>query len=170
MEPCTVSKVSLSNKEGIDYKIRPFISLRYWIDPKFEGKNKPFKKHDTDSGFDLFNVGPDIELNFGDSAFIPTGLRIELPEGYEAQVRGRSGLAIKGLTVHLGTVDTDYRGDIGVVATNTRQGAVIRLETLTRVAQLVVMPIPFVVLEQVENLENLTNTVRGEKGFGSSGV
>ena len=104
----------------------------------------------------------------GERASIPTGLRIELPEGYEAQVRPRSGLAIRhGVTIlnAPGTIDSDYRGEIRVLLINHG------LETFTiepgdRIAQLVVAPVSRIVWQQAESLEE---SGRGEGGFGSTG-
>ena len=109
-----------------------------------------------------------LSLAPGARALIPTGLRLEIPAGYEAQVRPRSGLALKrGLTVlnAPGTIDADYRGDVGVILVNlsdTEQ----RIEPGDRVAQLVFAPVTRVRWEEVEKLGN---SDRGTGGFGSTG-
>ena len=100
---------------------------------------------------------------------IPTGLHIALPKGYEAQVRPRSGLAYKhGLTVlnAPGTIDADYRGDIGVILINLSDQP-FTVEPGERIAQLVVAPYTRAEFELVEDLDA---TVRGEGGFGHTGV
>lgn len=100
---------------------------------------------------------------------IPTGLRIELPTGYEAQIRSRSGLALKrGLVVAngVGTIDADYRGDIGIILCNISNEPQT-VENGDRLAQMVVNAVTR--LQWVE-MENLTNTTRGTGGFGSTGV
>lgn len=101
-------------------------------------------------------------------AIIPTGLFIELPEGYEAQVRPRSGLAAKqGLTVlnSPGTIDADYRGEIGVILVNLSKETVT-ISQGDRIAQMVVAPYTRI---SWEDTQALTETERGAGGFGSTG-
>lgn len=101
-------------------------------------------------------------------AAVPTGLALELPEGYEAQVRPRSGLALRhGLTClnSPGTVDADYRGEVQVLLINLGQEPVT-LRRGERIAQLVVAPVQRAVLVEVETLGE---TARGAGGFGSTG-
>ena len=105
----------------------------------------------------------------GERALIPTGLTIALPTGYEAQIRPRSGLAPKhGITVlnSPGTIDADYRGEIGVILANLGDEE-ITLHRGQRIAQLVVAPVAQVVWNVVETLPK---SARGEGGFGSTGV
>jgi dUTP pyrophosphatase len=100
---------------------------------------------------------------------IPTGLHIALPEGYEAQVRPRSGLALKhGLTVlnSPGTIDADYRGEIGVVLVNLSQDDFV-VNDGERIAQLVIARYEQATLVTVETLDE---TERGEGGYGHTGV
>src|SRR5690625_601254 len=79
----------------------------------------PTKAHPTDSGFDL-HASADVIIEPGETAVVPTGIAVELPPGYEAQVRPRSGITAKTkLRVQLGTIDNDYRGEIGVIVDNT---------------------------------------------------
>lgn len=104
----------------------------------------------------------------GGRALVPTGLRIALPEGYEAQVRPRSGLALKhGVTLpnSPGTIDADYRGEIGVILMNLGQEPFV-VEPGDRIAQMVVAPIARVAWSEAEALDA---TERGEGGFGSTG-
>ncbi|MBT4100512.1 MAG: dUTP diphosphatase [Gemmatimonadetes bacterium] len=109
-----------------------------------------------------------LELSAGERALIPTGMKIEIPRGFEGQVRPRSGLALKrGLTVlnAPGTIDADYRGDVGVILVN------LSTETQTidpgeRVAQLVFAPVTRCEWQAVDELGD---TQRGEGGFGSTG-
>lgn len=103
-----------------------------------------------------------------DSAIVPTGLHIELPEGYEAQVRPRSGLALKHQITVLnspGTIDADYRGEIGVIIIN-HSDVPFSIEPGDRIAQLV-----FSKYERAEfiEVEELSETERGEGGFGHTG-
>ncbi len=136
-----------------------------------EGLQLPAYESEDPSGMDLLAALPaegEIVLAPGARALIPSGLAIELPRGFEAQIRPRSGLALhEGVTVlnSPGTVDADYRGEIGVILINfgtkpfvVRRGA--------RIAQLVVCPVVRVALIAGERL---TASVRGSNGFGSTG-
>jgi dUTP pyrophosphatase len=109
-----------------------------------------------------------VTLDPGKRAMIPTGIRIALPEGYEAQVRPRSGLAAKfgvAMVNAPGTIDSDYRGEIKVILINLGQEAV-RFEIGDRVAQLVIAPVTRAEWEIVSSLDE---TERGTGGFGSTG-
>jgi len=100
---------------------------------------------------------------------IPTGLKIEIPDGYEAQVRPRSGLAVKsGLTIlnSPGTIDSDYRGELEVILVNLGVENVV-IKDGHRIAQLVTAPVCRVIIEEADTLEE---TKRGGAGFGSTGV
>jgi len=110
-----------------------------------------------------------ITLEPGQRRLIPTGLKIALPTGYEAQVRPRSGLAYKhGITVlnSPGTIDADYRGDVGVILINHGSES-FTIENGERIAQLIIAK--FVQIDWDEVLD-LSSTSRGEGGFGSTGV
>src|SRR5690625_7042344 len=79
----------------------------------------PTKAHPTDSGFDLYASAEDVIIEPGETVVVPTGIAVELPKGFEAQVRPRSGITAKTkLRVQLGTIDQDYRGEIGVIVDN----------------------------------------------------
>lgn len=102
-------------------------------------------------------------------ALIPTGLYIELPDGYEAQVRPRSGLALKkGVTVlnSPGTIDSDYRGEIKVIMINLSNETTV-INTGERIAQLIISKFEKVIFKEVDELNE---TERGEGGFGHTGV
>jgi dUTP pyrophosphatase len=122
------------------------------------------------AGMDLrANLVEPIELKPLERAIVKTGLFIELPIGYEAQVRPRSGLAAKkGITVlnSPGTVDADYRGEIGVILVNLSNENFV-VENGERIAQLIIAK-----HERAEwiSVEELSETSRGEGGFGSTGV
>ena len=122
------------------------------------------------AGMDLrANLDAPVVLRPLERRLIPTGLRIALPEGYEAQVRPRSGLALKkGITVlnTPGTVDADYRGEVGVILINLSQEDFV-VEDGERIAQMVIAR-----HEQAELVEVsvLSDTERGAGGFGHSGV
>lgn len=109
-----------------------------------------------------------IHLKPLERALVPTGLFIELPQGFEAQVRPRSGLALKqGITClnSPGTIDSDYRGEIKVILINLSNEVQI-ISTGDRIAQLVIGALPVATLVQVASLEE---TARGEGGFGHTG-
>lgn len=122
------------------------------------------------AGMDLYAALPEpLTLLPGARALVSTGIRIALPDGYEAQVRPRSGLALRlglGLLNAPGTIDCDYRGLVSVILVNWGQEPV----TLTRgdrVAQLVIAPVVRVAWQETETL---TETERSTGGFGSTGV
>ncbi|WP_038035765.1 dUTP diphosphatase [Thermopetrobacter sp. TC1] len=110
-----------------------------------------------------------LELAPGARALIPTGIAIALPEGFEAQVRPRSGLALKhGITClnAPGTIDSDYRGEIGVILANLGEAPFV-VKRGMRIAQLVIAPVTRACWAEVDDLDA---TVRGSGGFGSSGT
>lgn len=109
-----------------------------------------------------------ITLQPGERALVPTGLRVEIPDGYEIQVRPRSGLALKhGITLPNapGTIDSDYRGPLGVIVLNAGQEA-FEIGHGDRIAQLVVAPVIQARFEMADSLQELQ---RGSGGFGSTG-
>ena len=110
-----------------------------------------------------------VILQPGERALIPTGLYMEFDAGYEVQLRARSGLAVKhgiGLVNGVGTIDSDYRGEIKVALINLGQEA-FAVNNGERIAQMVISP---VVQAEIEPAEMLTETERGSGGFGSTGV
>jgi dUTP pyrophosphatase len=123
------------------------------------------------AGMDLIAaIIGDIVLAPMERVLIPTGFIMALPEGYEAQIRPRSGLSYKhGITVlnTPGTIDADYRGEIKVLLINLGQEP-FTITAGMRVAQMVIAPYVKASLHQVDNV--VTDTIRGEKGFGSTGV
>jgi dUTP pyrophosphatase len=132
----------------------------------------PLPSYETSGsvGMDLAAaVGDEVVLDPGARALIPCGFHLALPPGYEAQVRPRSGLAVKygiSLVNTPGTIDSDYRGEVKVPVVN--HGA--EPFTVTRgmrIAQMIVMPVPRVTLVEVSELPE---TERGEGGFGHTGV
>ena len=113
-------------------------------------------------------IASPLTLAPGERALVPTGFRVEIPTGFEGQVRPRSGLALRhGVTVlnGPGTIDSDYRGEVGVILIN--QGAEpFRLERGERMAQLLIQRVEGV---EWEEAEELAGSERGEGGFGSTG-
>jgi dUTP pyrophosphatase len=127
----------------------------------------PAYAHAGDAGLDLFSAQQAC-LGPGEARCISTGISIELPAGTEAQVRPRSGLALKhGVTVlnAPGTVDEGYRGEVGVILVNHGREE-FRIEKGMKIAQMVVKP---VIAVRVEESRELSDTSRGEGGFGSTG-
>lgn len=128
----------------------------------------PRYAHPGDAGMDLCAIAP-CRIEPGQTALVATGLAIALPPSTEAQVRPRSGLALKhGLTVlnSPGTVDPGYRGELKVILINHGQEA-FEITPGMRIAQLVICPVLYATVEAVEDLDD---TVRGSGGFGSSGM
>lgn len=122
------------------------------------------------AGMDIRAFVPsDIKIKPGEVKLVPTGLYLEIPKGYEIQVRARSGLALKnsiGVANGIGTIDSDYRGELCVILVNFGQNEFV-VKNGDRIAQMVLNkyePIEFVVDEE------LSSTERGEGGFGSSGI
>jgi dUTP pyrophosphatase len=125
------------------------------------------------AGLDLLAaVDADVMLAPGQRALIPTGLVIALPAGYEAQVRPRSGLALKhGITVlnSPGTVDADYRGEVKVILANLG-GEDFEITRGMRIAQMVVAPVTRLAWNEVAHETDLPSSERGAGGFGSTGT
>ena len=129
----------------------------------------PSYQSDGSSGLDLCAaVNNNLTLQPGDIKLIPTGLSISLPEGYEAQIRPRSGLALKhglGFVNAPGTIDADYRGEIGVIAINWGKKP-LTIKRGERIAQMVIHTVSRAIVEEVNELDT---TQRGKGGFGHSG-
>ena len=133
---------------------------------KLDSSAVPFSyTREGDACMDMFALA-DMVLQAGMTAIIPTGIAVEIPEGYEGIVRGRSGLASKGIQAHLGTIDSAYRGDVGIIITNT-SNTPFEVKAGMRLAQFTIKPVYKIQLIEVETL---TNTERATSGFGSSGV
>ncbi len=134
-----------------------------------EGLDLPSYETAGAAGMDLrAAVGEPVTLASGERLLVPTGLAIELPAGHEAQVRPRSGLSIKhGITVinAPGTIDEDYRGEVKVPLVNLGDEP-FEIERGMRIAQMVVAPVMQVAVEEVAEM---SDTERGQGGFGSTG-
>lgn len=127
----------------------------------------PAKAHADDAAFDL-RSRQDMTIPVNKSTLVPTGVFIELPVNYEAQVRPRSGLALKHnitLTNSPGTIDAGYRGEVGVIMFNHGPEEFI-IKRGDRIAQMVIAELPQVELQIVDSLNS---SDRGEGGFGSTG-
>ncbi|MEL7352942.1 MAG: dUTP diphosphatase [Cyanobacteria bacterium P01_A01_bin.116] len=128
----------------------------------------PRYEHADDSGLDLFAIAPHTILP-GDTALVPTGIAIELPLGTEAQIRPRSGLALKHAITLVntpGTIDAGYRGEIGVIVINHGKQPFEVLKGM-KIAQMVIAP---VIRAELEEVEQLSESLRGGGGFGSTGL
>ena len=121
------------------------------------------------AGMDLYaNIDQPIVLKPLDRVLIPTGLYISVPEGYEAQIRARSGMALKhGMTLAngIGTIDSDYRGEVGVILVNLSNEEYV-INKGDRIAQLVIAKYEKIEFEEVDFLDE---TERGSGGFGHTG-
>lgn len=139
--------------------------------PHFEGLQLPAYETAGSAGMDVRAAVPEGEpmvLAPGARAMVPTGLSVAIPQGYEIQVRPRSGLAAKhGLTClnTPGTIDSDYRGEIKVILVNLGQDA-FTIQRGERIAQLVLAPVTRLAWQAVDSLDE---TERGAGGFGSTG-
>jgi len=147
----------------------PHIKLKIKRLPNGSGLPLPEYHSEHASGMDLMAaVDADVVLGHGERRLVPTGIAVEVPPGYEAQVRPRSGLALKhgvSLVNTPGTIDADYRGEIGVILVN------LGAEPFTvrrgdRIAQMVICP---VVRAEVVEVEALSDTERDDGGFGHTG-
>jgi dUTP pyrophosphatase len=150
--------------EGIKVGVRP-------LDHFDDDLGFPFYQTAMSSGMDVcacLGKGNSIELKPFETVLIPTGLSFQIPKGYEIQVRPRSGLSLKtGLRIpnSPGTIDADYRGECKVIIQNVSQKTE-RIEHGLRIAQFVLAAVDQAVLVQ---FEQLSETQRGEQGFGSTG-
>jgi dUTP pyrophosphatase len=136
------------------------------LDP---GLPPPAYAHEGDAGMDLY-AAADVTLQPFERALVPTGIAVAIPEGYAGFVQPRSGLAIKrGLSLvnTPGLIDSHYRGEIKVIAINLDATLPIHIERGEKVAQFVIQAVEKALLEEVDQLDV---TVRGEGGFGSTGV
>src|SRR5690625_2679300 len=168
-------------------KIKPRVGFKRLSDDA----TIPTKAHPTDSGFDLY-ASEDVIIEPGDTADVKTGIAVELPPGYEAQVRPRSGItANTKLRVQLGTIDNGYTGEIGVIVDNIKQRGERKFSSFwtidsikthdtelfydmtylirkgDRIAQLVIQRLPETVAVEIDEFSE--DSERGAGGFGSSG-
>ena len=146
------------------------LKVKVKVLPHGEGLPLPSYATPMSAGMDLrAAIDSVVKIEPRQRALIPTGIAIEIPEGYEGQVRPRSGLALKkGITLanSPGTIDADYRGELKVILINLGQETV-EIKRGDRIAQLVIAP---VVQAQIEVSHTLSETDRGDGGFGSTGT
>lgn len=154
---------------------------------KSQNEQPLFKKHLTDAGWDL-RANETVEIPPGESRLVGTGIHMAIPEGYYGKIADRSGMAVEGVTTRAGVIDSDYRGEVKVLLKNEApayridisetegisifddiEGNTVIIQPGERIAQLIIHKIsidPFVEVDEVEDLEI---TARGDGGFGSSG-
>jgi len=147
-------KINITNKVPINITLEENIEL-----PTYATENS--------SGVDI-RAKVDLKINSGQTKVIPTGIKVAIPEGFEIQIRGRSGLAAKhGLMIANapGTIDADYRGEIGVIIHNS--GGDFFVKKGERIAQMVLCPVYQMKFRVVKELDE---TKRGSGGFGSTGI
>ena len=131
-----------------------------------EGAKVPKQAHEEDAGFDLIALD-DILIEGGEIETIPTGLAFEIPRGHYGQIKSRSSLALKGLSVDGGVIDRGFRGEVKVILCNRNKEGRIKISKGEKIAQIIfprVLTAPL-----VEKKEDLSDTERGIFGFGSSG-
>ncbi|MEC7695037.1 MAG: dUTP diphosphatase [Candidatus Thermoplasmatota archaeon] len=129
----------------------------------------PTRGSENAAGWDLYAL-EESSVDFRKSVKVRTGLHVAIPEGFEGQVRARSSLGAKGLILphSIGTIDSDYRGELFVLMTWIGDSDSYTIKSGERIAQLLISPVPDVSFKEV-GLEELSETVRGSGGFGSTG-
>ncbi|MEM5832108.1 MAG: dUTP diphosphatase [Candidatus Aenigmatarchaeota archaeon] len=130
-----------------------------------ESAKLPERKRVGDAGLDLYCI-ESFEINPKEIKLVSTGIAVEIPKGYVGIIKDRSGLAIKGLHVLAGVVDENYRGEVKVVLINLGDEK-LSIEKNSRIAQLLI--IPYLNCDVIE-VNELSESNRGEKGFGSTGI
>jgi dUTP pyrophosphatase len=165
-EETTQKKTFRRNKK---FKRKFHVEVKYFYDGEDKEQFMPEYKTSPAAGCDIRNAGPDLVLKPGDFApLVPSGIGIKIPLGFEAQVRPRSGLGSQGLMITNtpGTIDADYRGEIGVCLINLSQEDFV-INDGERIAQLVIARHEQGDFELVEELDE---TERGAGGYGHTGV
>lgn len=128
-------------------------------------QHKPFKKHNSDAGFDIF-ADEDVLLPIGSYAIVKTCLKVAIPEGYVGILKSRSGLACEhGVETGAGVIDSSYRGYIAVKLFNNSDKPYI-VKKDDKITQLLILPVNITEFEEVDSLDE---TQRGSDGFGSTG-
>ncbi len=145
-------------------------NIGIWLDTEtYPDLKMPLRAHTTDAGSDIHSA-EDLFLEVGERVLVHTGVYLQMREGWECQVRPRSGLALKnGITVlnSPGTIDADYRGEVCVILYNSSEED-FEINKGDRIAQLVFKQVPQVALTRLT--EKPGGSKRGEAGFGSSGI
>lgn len=126
----------------------------------------PIYAHDSDAGADIYSI-EDYKISPHSTIIVKTGLKVAIPKGYEIQIRPRSGLSLKTplrIANTPGTIDAEYRGEIGVIVENTGN-LTQTINKGDKIAQMVIMPVPMIKWEETTELDS---TTRGEGGYGST--
>ena len=130
----------------------------------------PTYAKEGDAGMDIYSV-EDVIIPAGETRIVPTGLKVAIPNGYEIQIRPRSGLSFKTplrIPNAPGTIDAGYRDEVGIIITNTDQNSNFTIEKGTRIAQMVLQKVPKINWEVTDSVENIGINRGG--GFGSTGT
>ena len=146
--------------------------MSYKLVKVYSESSNPLPKYETEgaAGMDV-SANEDVEIDPGKTVSVKTGLFFEIPDGYEIQVRPRSGLSLKtGLRISNspGTIDSDYTGEVGVLIWNT-DSVSYQIKRGDKIAQLVLSKVPMIEWKSVLSKDDLHKTVRGSSGFGSTG-
>lgn len=127
----------------------------------------PERAFPTEAGFDIF-TDEAIMIESNQTVAISTGIALEIPDGYYGRLKGRSGLTLKSpLRVLEGTIDSSYRGEVKIMAEVVRKGCTRNIAKGAKIAQLIIQPLPYF---EVVEVDELSQSNRGENGFGSTGV
>lgn len=174
-------RITVLQQRGTELATRARVPELRWMPCDPEGEARLVRHSEDASGFDLHNRGwswphkldevqyGDVFIEAGRRVLFRGGIKLAIPRGYEGQVRSRSGVALReGLVTVTGTIDADYRGEIGAVVVNTSR-TTTRIVHGERIAQLVICPVATPILLQVDPEQGLGYTERGEGGFGSTG-
>lgn len=131
---------------------------------------EPFRGSAQAAGFDLSSI-ENKSVPKGDTVLLRTGLAMAIPLGFEGQIRCRSSLGKRGMIIPngIGTIDSDYRGEILVLATFVGEGNGLQIRAGERIAQILIKRVPSVEFTEVHSVEELGETERGVGGFGSTG-
>jgi dUTP pyrophosphatase len=129
-----------------------------------EDAKLPIYQHKGDAGLDIFS-SVDCVLEKGETKPVPSGIKVAIPEGYVGLIWDKSGISLKGIHRLAGVVDSGYRGEVKVVMVNLGDEPFV-IEKGMKIAQLLIQPVNEVEVLEVEELEE---TLRGQKGFGSTG-
>lgn len=140
--------------------------MKLEVEYELTGIHGPYRKHDSDAGFDL-RVQGDTLIQSGVWTSVPLGLKVSLPAGHCALLLGRSSLWKRGLSARVGLIDQGYRGELAAIVRYDGEGSGTVLASGFRLYQLLVLPIPSVTLTRVASL--CEDTDRGTGGFGSTG-
>ena len=127
----------------------------------------PERAFPTEAGFDVF-TDEEIMIESNQTVAISTGIALEIPDGYYGRLKGRSGLTLKSpLRVLEGTIDSSYRGEVKIMVEAVGKGCTCDITKGAKIAQLIIQPLPYF---EVVEVDELSQTVRGANGFGSTGV